>query len=136
VEGKLFGRKTHVNGRTQLEGEFREGKIYNGKGVLQLVDGTVEEGQWVEGKLTGRCTRTYPDGRALQGEFREGNIFLGKGVQNHADNTVEEGQWVEGKLVGLCKRTHPDGRVDEGSFVDDKLVKRATLSSTATVLSG
>jgi hypothetical protein len=40
----------------------------------------VEEGEWVEGVLTGKWT--YPDGRTLEGEFRGQTV---EGSRNAAD---------------------------------------------------
>jgi hypothetical protein len=47
-------------------GGFREGKPWKAQGML-LIRGIIEEGEWVEGKLTGLCRRTLPDGRTLEG---------------------------------------------------------------------
>jgi hypothetical protein len=43
-----------------------------------FANGAVEEGQWVENKLTGQCKVTYPDGRVLEGEFEDGKGVRGK----------------------------------------------------------
>jgi hypothetical protein len=55
VEGKLSGlcKRIFRDGRT-LEGEFREGRQWNARGALKHPDGTVEEGEWIQGKLTGQ----------------------------------------------------------------------------------
>jgi hypothetical protein len=62
VKGKATGpyKKTYPDGRS-FEGEFREGKTYNGHGTVKYPNGVVEEGTWVNGNLTGK--RTYPEGR-------------------------------------------------------------------------
>jgi hypothetical protein len=83
--------------------------------------GVVDEGQWVEGRLTGQGKRTYPDGRTLEGEFREGKQWNAVGVLRHMDGTVDEGLWVEGKLTGHCKKTYPDGRTLEGEFTQGRI---------------
>jgi hypothetical protein len=94
--------RTYPAGRT-LEGSFRDGKVHNGNGMLRHATGTVDEGQWVAGKLTGQSKKTHPDGLTLEGEFREGRIYNGRGTLVHPNGETEEGQWVEGKLTGLCK---------------------------------
>jgi hypothetical protein len=84
VKGILTGKWTYPGGRT-LEGEFREGKPWKAQGILRHPDCTLEEGQWVEGKLTGLCRRTLPDGRTLEREFGRARsttatVCYGKGV--------------------------------------------------------
>jgi hypothetical protein len=69
-------RRPHPGGRVQ--GEFREGKPWKAQGTL-LIRGIIEEGQWVESKLTGQGKRTYPDGRTLEGEFRESSGRANRG---------------------------------------------------------
>jgi hypothetical protein len=46
---------------------------------LLLPGDVVEEGQWVESKLTGQGKKTYPDGRTLEGEFRESSGRANRG---------------------------------------------------------
>jgi hypothetical protein len=75
----------------------------------------------VEGKLTGHCTRTYPDGSSLEGEFREGRLHNGHGVLRRPTGIHDQGQWVEGSMSGPGKRTYPDGRTLEGEFQQGKI---------------
>ena len=142
--GKLDGQGviTYPDGST-LEGEFRAGKPYYCKGTLRQPSGDVDEGEWVEGRLTGEGKRAYHDGKVqmgtfhrgslhgqgvvtnadgstLSGEFREGKIYNGKGILRHPDGTVEEGEWVNGELTGQCKRTFADGSTFEGEFREGK----------------
>jgi hypothetical protein len=65
----------------------------------------VDEGQWVEGKLSGLCNMIFRDGPTLEGEFREGRQWNARGVLKHPDGTVEECEWAAGKVTGQCKRT-------------------------------
>jgi hypothetical protein len=99
-----------------IEEREKEVGIISNRGLTSGIE-TVDEGQWVDGKLYGYCRRTYADGCVLDGEFRNGVIYRGSGVWRHADGAVVEGQWVEGLLVGRCKVSRPDGRVQEGEFV-------------------
>ena len=68
---------TSAEGRV-VEGEFKDGKIFNGHGSLLLPTGTVFEGGWVEGKKHGSGTLTSADGKVMTGEFRENKILLQK----------------------------------------------------------
>jgi hypothetical protein len=71
--GKLSGlcKRTYSDGCT-LEGELREGRQWNARCVLKHPAGTVEEGEWIQGKLTGQCTGTFRDDRVEHGTFRNG----------------------------------------------------------------
>eukprot|EP01032_Pedospumella_encystans_P038282 gene38282-43362_t len=63
VQGKLEGRSKKINeDGTTLEGEFRNGNIFNGTGVLVHSDGAVYEGTWVEGKFDGPGKKTSAQG--------------------------------------------------------------------------
>jgi hypothetical protein len=128
-KGRLHGHGVvmHPDGH-RLEGEFREGKPYNCKGALRYSDGTVEEGEWVEGHLTGPCKRilqddeeqvgafqkgclhghgvvTYPGGYRLEGEFREGRIYNGSGSLYEAvSGILKVGRWSRGQFRGKIRQ--------------------------------
>jgi hypothetical protein len=52
--------------------------------------GNVKEGQWVEGKLSGHCRKTYSDGHVVEGLYREGVKVCGgvvqQGTRKHTGN--------------------------------------------------
>jgi hypothetical protein len=108
--------KTSYSGSRAKQGWVGTVRPWNSRGIVKHPSGDVEEGQWVNGRLTGHAKRTYPDGSTWEGEFRKGKVLCGHGVLKHEEGTVEEGQWEEGKLTGHCKRTYADGRSLEGEF--------------------
>jgi hypothetical protein len=111
--GVFKGKRTYVDGRC-FEGTLQNGKAHDGHGVSVHGNGIVDEGTWVDGKLSGHCKRTYTDGRTLEGEFKDGKIHNASGVLQHPTGNVEEGRWVEGVLIG--KRLYADGRTFEGKL--------------------
>ena len=127
-DGKIFNGHGHLaitdssNGRSFLmEGEFREGKVWKGKGSYQLQSSDVYEGELKDGKHHGQGKFTYPDGRFHEGEFKEGKLWNGTGVMLFKDGNVYEGKFNKGKHHGQGKLTYPDGRTHEGTFSGGKL---------------
>eukprot|EP01032_Pedospumella_encystans_P039240 gene39240-biopygen23878 len=114
------GKLTHPDGRT-LEGEFREGRIWHGTGVLTHKDGAVYEGQFTVGKTHGQGKLIYPDGRTLEGEFKEGRLWNGNGAKVFKDGSSFVGEFKGGEWHGQGKLTYPDGRWREGQFQEGRL---------------
>jgi hypothetical protein len=108
-----------------LRGEFRQGKIYNGEGMLKvegskdyyvgsfLEGGLAGEGayvrhgwstyvgEFVHQKYHGQGTLTYDTGETLKGEFRKGKIWKGDGVLKHPSTlNVYVGTWEDGQMQG------------------------------------
>ena len=87
-EGKL----TSATGQVWV-GEFKDGKIYKGSGVLVFPDGDLYEGKWVNGKMEGQGKSTQTDGSYLKGEFKSDTLYDGTGVLVNPDGTVLQGIW-------------------------------------------
>ncbi len=142
-QNRRHGQGKHTTAKGQvLEGEWKDGKIYNGTGLLVHSNGAVQEGTWVEGKLEGRGKEittdgyaftgsfhngakhglgvlTYPDGGVYEGDFQD-NKRHGQGKYVSAEKIVYEGGWVDGKKQGQGKETYADKTVYEGSWVEGK----------------
>ena len=69
----------------------------------------------VKGKLT------YRDGSVYEGDLVNGKPH-GKGKLTYIYGSVYEGDWVDGEQTGLGKMTYPDGKVDEGRFQGSEFV--------------
>ena len=69
----------------------------------------------VKGKLT------YNDGSVYEGDLVNGKPH-GKGKLTYIYGSVYEGDWVDGEQTGLGKMTYPDGKVDEGRFMNSEFV--------------
>jgi hypothetical protein len=73
-----------------------------GPGTGRYKNGTVYEGEFIEGKFNGHGTLTMTDGSVFEGNFRNG-VVDGVGRLTHADGTFEEGNFrhINGELVHL-----------------------------------
>lgn len=104
-EGIWAGQGTLTSATGQLwKGVFKDGKIYNGSGMIVFPDGDTYEGKWVKGKMEGKGHWTQSNGSYLQGEFKEDNFYDGVGVLVHPDGTVSQGTWKAGALAGELRK--------------------------------
>lgn len=98
-------------------GACTDGKA-SGRGVLTIFRAgrLVErnEGEFVDGKQSGRGTRDNPNGRYV-GTFKDG-LFDGKGVYASADGMRYEGEFKSGNLEGRGTLTFASGLRYEGQF--------------------
>ena len=86
------------------------------KGKLKLEDGSVYEGDIVNGKPHGKGKITSTIGNVEEGNFVKGKLN-GKGVMRTKNNSiVYEGNWLDGKMTGKGKMTYSGGIVEEGDF--------------------
>ena len=153
------GKLTYPDGRC-LEGEFREGKIWNGAGVtffgnenvfvgeinegnawsghgvLTLKDGNVYEGELSEGKRHGQGKLTFTDGSVQEGKFQYGQLVTGYGCIRYKDGSVYEGRIQEGKRHNQGKMVTKDGAVWEGHWEADAFVKGALTFASGEKLQG
>uniref|UniRef100_H3CDQ7 Alsin Rho guanine nucleotide exchange factor ALS2 n=1 Tax=Tetraodon nigroviridis TaxID=99883 RepID=H3CDQ7_TETNG len=100
------------------EGRFKDAK-YNGG--------------WMSGRLHGRGTLRWPDGRSYCGNFRNG-LEDGYGecvMPNKELNKTDSyhGHWRDGKIHGFGKYKYASGEVYEGCFSDGQRHGYGMLSS-------
>jgi len=153
------GKLTYSDGRC-FEGEFKEGKIWNGagvvifknqnvfvgdikegnawhgQGVLTLKDGNVYEGALSEGKRHGQGKLTFSDGSVQEGEFQNGHLVSGYGCIRYKDDSVYKGRIREGKRHDQGRMVTKDGAVWEGRWVTDGFVKGALTFASGEKLQG
>lgn len=85
---------------TVFEGVFENGRL-TGQGKLILVDGTVFEGTFKYGKLKGDGKVTLPDGTVFEGKYTRGlsqHFLNGPGTITYPDGTVENYCFSDGML--------------------------------------
>uniref|UniRef100_A0AAX7UNA8 Alsin Rho guanine nucleotide exchange factor ALS2 a n=1 Tax=Astatotilapia calliptera TaxID=8154 RepID=A0AAX7UNA8_ASTCA len=90
-------------------------------------------GSWLAGRVHGRGTMKWPDGRLYKGNFKNG-LEDGYGdcvIPNKLLNKTDtyQGQWREGKIHGFGKYKYASGEVYEGCFCDGQRHGYGMLSS-------
>ena len=96
---------------TSYEGEWREGRA-TGRGRTKWVDGSSYDGAHADGRPHGEGTCTYSDGGWYEGGWARG-LRHGDGVMGYADGSRWEGQWMEGRRHGRGVRVAPSGERHE-----------------------
>jgi multiple sugar transport system permease protein len=112
------------------EGDFVNGELH-GKGKKTYPDGMVYEGDWVNGKQNGKG-KLITANSTYEGDFVDG-YMTGRGKMIFASGDVYEGQVVSGKPDGIGKYTWADGYTKEGSFRDGNFVESGYSSSYSSV---
>jgi len=98
------GKLTRPDGTVQQEGEFREGKLVTGTGVIAYANGSTYQGRVLEGKHHGPGKISFSDGCIWQGEFVQGELRTGSGTRYFPSmQAYQTGQWLDGKLHGPGK---------------------------------
>ncbi|XP_076603108.1 alsin-like isoform X2 [Chaetodon auriga] len=90
-------------------------------------------GGWLAGRVHGRGTMKWPDGRTYSGNFKSG-LEDGYGecmIPNKELNKTDiyQGHWREGKIHGFGKYKYASGEVYEGCFSDGQRHGYGMLSS-------
>ncbi|XP_068185150.1 alsin-like isoform X2 [Antennarius striatus] len=79
-------------------------------------------GGWFAGRVHGRGTMKWPDGRTYRGNFKNGleegygECIIPNKVLNRPDSY--QGHWRDGKIQGFGKYKYASGEVYEGCFAD------------------
>ncbi|KAF7655197.1 hypothetical protein LDENG_00059690 [Lucifuga dentata] len=90
-------------------------------------------GGWLTGRVHGRGTMKWPDGRTYSGNFKNGledgfgECVIPNKVVNKADRY--SGHWRDGKIHGFGKYIYASGDVYEGCFYDGQRHGYGMLSS-------
>ena len=107
----------YYNDGSVFNGEFVNG-VPNGSGRISFKDGSVFEGSFVNGeKVYGKFM--WNDGKYYQGDIKK-DLFDGFGVYDWGGNRRYEGEWKEGKMQGKGKIWYVDGTYYEGMFYDNQ----------------
>ena len=96
------GKLTYEDGGFH-EGEFREGKLWAGTGILKISSDEVYQGETKEGKFNGQGMLSTTE-HVLKGEFRDGSIWNGVDVPKDGGETRH---WKDGKIDGLVSLITP-----------------------------
>ena len=93
--------------------------LASGKGTLQwYINGRLngrDEGDFIDGKQTGKVASINPNGNRFEANFVDGNQ-VGKGVLTYANGDRYEGDFVDGIQTGHGVKTYANGDRYEGNF--------------------
>ncbi len=104
-----------------------------GRYVFDLRDdlrGTIIEGEWRHGKLTGRGSYTSPSGTRYVGEFRD---FLrqGRGQLTYAEGDRYDGEFLNDHFHGQGTYRFSNGDLYVGEFADGEFHGQGTFTSAS-----
>lgn len=106
-----------------IDGSIYEGNFVNGcktgKGKLIFKDGTIYEGNFKNGKFDGNGKINYIDGRVYEGEFKN-NMMNGKGVFKWKDGEKYIGNYLNNLKHGFGKYEYNSNQYYEGFWVNNK----------------
>ena len=81
-----------VLGEVKYTGEVNSENIPNGKGVAKFPNGSVYDGEWKDGNMTGESHYTLPNGDTFEG------TWLNNEYENGRYTIKEDGSYYEGKF--------------------------------------
>ena len=90
------------------DGEWNSDNQRDGNGIL-VVNGSILEGFWREGKLNGKARQIYADGAMFVGEHKE-DIKQGYGQYHYISGDRYEGLWSAGHPHGKGLYTWANGQ--------------------------
>ena len=104
--------------------------MFDGKGQLELVDGSKYEGHFKEGVLHGDhpARQTYANGSFYEGQFQHGRKH-GRGAWMDVDarGTTYLGEWEQNQMHGEGILEMQDGYMYNGTFVHGACTGRAKI---------
>lgn len=109
-----YGDITHDICKEQLTNE-----IINGKGIMTYDDGSIYEGEWINGNFNGQGKMIYKNGDIYNGDWKD-NKANGKGKMVYNNGNVYDGDWKDNKANGHGKMIYKNGDVYEGEWKNDK----------------
>jgi hypothetical protein len=101
----------------------RQGKL-TGEGLIRRKDGSIERGNFYDGKLHGYGEIIDGQGKMVaQGKFEDGRFIVGESVEGNQFIPKKGGFFNKNGLQGNGIMCLPDGNIFDGMFSDGKLVK-------------
>jgi len=107
---------------------MRQKQQYEEQERLRIGQEDAYQGEWKDGKRSGKGVQTFPEGSVYDGEW-ENNQFHGFGIYSHNKNGVRyEGHWEHHAMNGYGCHTDSNGNVYEGYFKNDKAEGQGTFT--------
>ena len=104
-----------------LQKESQQPAVLNGYHKKKFDDGSVYEGNFMNGKPEGKGTMKYVGGASYSGEWHYG-LREGEGTWNYPDGGSYIGSWVRGRRHGRGTLNKKGGMVIIGEWKNDRLV--------------
>lgn len=104
-----------------LQKESQQPAALNGYHKKKFDDGSVYEGNFVNGKPEGKGTMKYVGGASYIGEWHYG-LREGEGTWNYPNGDSYMGSWLRGRRHGRGTLKKKDGMVIVGEWKNDRLV--------------
>ena len=113
---RRHGRGTYAyrNAFFKYTGEWSQG-IKEGRGALEMRDGSVIEAEFRDGEITGEGVRRWPSGKIYEGDFEEGE-FHGQGRMALPSGEQYVGDFARNRRHGNGELTLADGTIFQGRF--------------------
>ncbi|CAF0849338.1 unnamed protein product [Adineta steineri] len=105
---KSFEKMAHINLLSQTVKKLSSKIPLMIKTLLRRTDGSLYEGEMVNGNIHGKGILINEDGARYEGEFRDGEP-VGQGVMNDKNGTHFNIEWKNGKMYGRGVSVLPDG---------------------------
>ncbi|CCW70458.1 unnamed protein product [Phytomonas sp. Hart1] len=91
--------------------------IPHGVGVFRDCSGAIYDGQWLDGKMCGTGTLTFPSGCNYKGDFLV-NYYHGVGKYAWPDGSYYKGEWKHSMMNGNGIYMDVSGKCWHGTFID------------------
>lgn len=99
-------------------GEKNDKGENHGHGVQTWDNGSIYDGEWVNGVSEGHGKLTYDNGDIYVGEWKN-DLQHGRGISKTANGSAYNGEWENGRKHGHGVFTFADGNVYEGEWKED-----------------
>ena len=122
--GELWKTRNYYDNILTSEREYRKGEIWKGKEYDFLNGNIVFEGEYKNKKRwEGKGIEYYGKSLKFEGEYKNGEIWKGKEYDSYNANTIYEGEFINGKRHGKGKEYYFDKIIYEGEYKNGEICK-------------
>lgn len=125
-------------GKRYVEGSVYEGNFLNGmldgEATYKKPNGENFKGNYLKGAIHGKGKIEFGENNFYEGEFKDG-VFEGEGVLRQQNSTYT-GPFKNGKFHGYGELVQDDGTMLKGDFVDGNVTGKAELVSEVSSYKG
>ena len=107
-----------IDMKVGYHGDYNENGEFHGRGKYVHSDGSIYEGFFFEGKMSGEGFFKFANGSTYNGALKN-DLKHGYGTFRAADGSVYIGDWRDDERHGKGKYTFYTGDVYEGDFMND-----------------